>query len=117
MQTQTVSPQSLHAGAPVTAMALELVATFGRATGIFSPRHVSESLGLSLPTLWRMRQRREFPDPIQLSPGRKGYTSAMLGEWLESRSNPTDDRSARPTKPVRAKSTPKGRTRAKRPRR
>lgn len=54
---------------------------------ILSPRELRETLGdLSPTTVWRMRRRGEFPEPIRLSPGRVGYRRADVAAWLEQRS-------------------------------
>jgi prophage regulatory protein len=54
---------------------------------ILSPRELRETLGdLSSTTVWRMRRRGEFPEPIRLSPGRVGYRRADVAAWLEQRS-------------------------------
>ncbi len=61
---------------------------------ILSPRAVAKLLGLSVVTIWRMREakplrsgqaRQKFPEPIQLSPGRIGWRRADIERWLEQR--------------------------------
>ena len=39
----------------------------------YSERQLLGRLGYSRATLWRQRKRGAFPDPVQISPGRKGY--------------------------------------------
>lgn len=51
-----------------------------------SPTQVSLKVGLSKPTIWRMRRQGDFPAPMQLSPGRIGWTRGAIDSWLESRS-------------------------------
>lgn len=53
---------------------------------VVSPRLVAELLGhISLTTLWRMRQRGEFPEPVRLSPGRCGWRRTDIEAWLTER--------------------------------
>jgi prophage regulatory protein len=52
---------------------------------VLSPRLLARALGCSLPTLWRMRQRGELPEPLRLSPGRVGWREADIVAWLEAR--------------------------------
>jgi predicted DNA-binding transcriptional regulator AlpA len=41
--------------------------------------------GLSLPTLWRMRQKGTFPEPVRVSPGRVAWYADEIDEWIASR--------------------------------
>ena len=41
--------------------------------------------GLSSATIYRMVARGEFPRPVQLSPGRTGWRTDEIEEWLASR--------------------------------
>lgn len=41
--------------------------------------------GLAFSTIWRMRQRGEFPEPVQLSPNRVGWRRADIDAWLAAR--------------------------------
>ena len=59
--------------------------TTTQAPDVLREREVRRRTGLSGPTLWRARQRGEFPQPIQLSPGRKGYLRVEVERWLEQR--------------------------------
>ena len=52
---------------------------------ILSPRQISDVLGLSLCTLWRMRRRGELPDPIRISAGRVGWRESDVLAWLKQR--------------------------------
>ena len=55
---------------------------------ILSPRELRDTLDdLSPTTVWRMRRRGEFPEPIRLSPGRVGYRRADVEAWIEQRSS------------------------------
>ena len=52
---------------------------------ILSPHQLSELTGLSPTTLWRMRRRGDLPEPIRLSPGRVGWSAAVIEKWLATR--------------------------------
>jgi prophage regulatory protein len=52
---------------------------------VLSPRVVEARLGIDATTIWRMRRRNEFPQPIRLSPGRVGYRRADIEAWIASR--------------------------------
>jgi predicted DNA-binding transcriptional regulator AlpA len=56
---------------------------------ILSPRTVEAKLGLDATTIWRMRRRQEFPEPISLSPGRKGYLRRDVEAGLTARATNT----------------------------
>ena len=42
--------------------------------------------GMSKPTVWRMRRRGEFPEPVRISPGRVAWFSDEIDAWIASRS-------------------------------
>ena len=46
---------------------------------------VRAKTGLSTTTIWRLRRRGEFPNPIQLSPGCVAWREADLEAWIASR--------------------------------
>jgi prophage regulatory protein len=52
---------------------------------IIRPKPLAKQLGVSTTTLWRMRNRHEFPEPIQISPGAKGWRQSDIAQWLASR--------------------------------
>lgn len=52
---------------------------------ILRPRELAERIGLSLTTIWRLRQRGELPEPIRLSPGCVGWRLSDIDAWLASR--------------------------------
>ena len=52
---------------------------------IYSPRDVQQRTTLSGTTIWRLRQQRKFPEPVELSPGRKGYRQSDIEQWLATR--------------------------------
>jgi predicted DNA-binding transcriptional regulator AlpA len=52
---------------------------------VIRPRQLAANLGVSTVTLWRMRQRRELPEPIVISSGAKGWRRAAIEEWLNAK--------------------------------
>lgn len=57
---------------------------------ILRPRRLAEHLGVSLTTLWRMRQRGELPRPIRISAGAVGWRLSKIEAWLSEREQPQD---------------------------
>ena len=57
---------------------------------VLSRLQVANILGVSLPTLWRMVNRRAFPRPIRISPGRVGWRASTVRDWLADRSHGED---------------------------
>ena len=53
--------------------------------GIYRPRELSVLVGLSQATIWRMRQRGEFPEPVKLSRGATGWPDAIVQKWISER--------------------------------
>lgn len=49
-------------------------------------KQLTKLVGLSQPTIFRLRQRGDFPKPIELSPGAKGYLLSDIESWLKHRS-------------------------------
>ena len=49
---------------------------------------VARITGLSKATIYRLRERGEFPQPVQLSPRCVGWRVKDIEEWLEARSAP-----------------------------
>ena len=45
---------------------------------------VGHITSLSRTTRWRLRQRRKFPDPDEISPGRKATLLSKIQAWMES---------------------------------
>jgi predicted DNA-binding transcriptional regulator AlpA len=52
---------------------------------IVSSREARIITGLSATTMWRERRHKRFPEPVQLSPHRKGYVASELYAWLQAR--------------------------------
>ena len=47
--------------------------------------HVVKRVGVSGATIWRMRRRGEFPEPLHLSPGCVGWLDSDIVKWLATR--------------------------------
>ena len=58
---------------------------------VLSRLQVANILGVSLPTLWRMVNRRALPRPIRISPGRVGWRASTVRDWLADRSHDGED--------------------------
>lgn len=69
---------------------------------ILSPAAVAKLLGVSKPTVWRLRRAGNFPAPISLSPGRVGFRASDIGEWLASRKTVGCKTNSDPTAPKSA---------------
>jgi prophage regulatory protein len=54
-------------------------------TRIYRPRDLADRLGISTTTIWRMRRRGEFPEPMRISPGAVGWPHGVLEQWLADR--------------------------------
>lgn len=52
---------------------------------ILSPRQISQRLGLSKTTIWRLQRAGKFPAPVRLSPGRVGWRESVIDGWLRDR--------------------------------
>ncbi len=52
---------------------------------ILKPMDVTEKVGLSRVTIWRMERAGTFPKRVNLSPGRVGWKSDEIDEWIETR--------------------------------
>lgn len=52
---------------------------------ILSAKEVTNKIGLSRTTIWRMERKGDFPQRIILSPGRVGWNSDEIDDWLETR--------------------------------
>lgn len=46
------------------------------------PNEVRDLLQVSEPTLWRMRQKQGFPDPVPLTRRKVVYRRAEVATWL-----------------------------------
>lgn len=54
-------------------------------TRLLRPAVVADRIAVSLPTLWRMRRRGDFPQPIKLSPGTVAWKEADIEAWIAQR--------------------------------
>ncbi len=52
---------------------------------VLRPYVVREKTGLSEPTIWRLRQRGDFPTPIRLTARLIGYRAEEIEAWLAAR--------------------------------
>ena len=50
-----------------------------------SRKDTAESLGLSLSLVQQLTREGDFPNTVQLSPGRVGYRTVDVEEWLAAR--------------------------------
>ena len=46
---------------------------------------VQSRVGLSAPTIWRMRRAGTFPQPVQISPGLVGWVRTEIDQWVADR--------------------------------
>jgi prophage regulatory protein len=60
-------------------------AAYDPTADIIRPAHVKAATGLSTVTIWRLRRRGLFPNPIQLSPGAVGWKRSTIEAWLGER--------------------------------
>jgi prophage regulatory protein len=61
------------------------VSTYLSSFRILSVRQVSEVIGLSRATIWRLGRRGDFPKAVALSPGRVGWPEHAVRAWLQQR--------------------------------
>ena len=61
---------------------------------IVRPTEMAQRLGVSRSTLWRMRRRAEFPEPLRISAGAVGWREATIREWFDHRDQEVVRRSA-----------------------
>ncbi|QFU16563.1 helix-turn-helix transcriptional regulator [Microvirga thermotolerans] len=46
------------------------------------PKEVYQLVRLSEATVWRMRRKKKFPDPISISDGRVAYRESEVVAWI-----------------------------------
>jgi predicted DNA-binding transcriptional regulator AlpA len=46
---------------------------------------VHRRVELSRATLWRLRKQKLFPDPVQVSPGRRLWSEQSINDWIAKR--------------------------------
>lgn len=54
-------------------------------TRLLRPSAVAARIGLSIPTIWRLRRRGDFPAPIRLSVGAIAFREADIEAWIKQR--------------------------------
>jgi prophage regulatory protein len=52
---------------------------------VLTLKEVAERTSLPRTTIWRRRRADDFPEPIQLSPGRIGWPEEEIDGWLAER--------------------------------
>lgn len=52
---------------------------------LLTERQLLTKLNISRATLWRKVRSGEFPPPVQISIGRKGWKESDVAEWIDSR--------------------------------
>ena len=62
-------------------------AGYDPASDIVRPRHLPQAAGISQKTAWKLRRAGKFPEPIQLTPGAKGWRRAAIEQWIEQRAS------------------------------
>jgi prophage regulatory protein len=54
---------------------------------ILRKREVSQRVGLSAVTIWRLEKAGKFPSRVQLGPRCVGWKEEEINQWIESRPN------------------------------
>lgn len=52
---------------------------------IIRAKELAESLGISIPTLWRMEKKEELPPKIKISDRVSGWRESDIENWLSDR--------------------------------
>jgi predicted DNA-binding transcriptional regulator AlpA len=55
---------------------------------IYRPHRLAALLDIDATTLWRWRKAGIVPPPVEIGPGIRGWTEAMVGEMLQRRQDP-----------------------------
>jgi len=58
---------------------------------LIRPKALSEQLGVSIPTLYRLMKKPEFPDKIRISSQAIGFRESEISEWMESQREPSTE--------------------------
>ena len=64
---------------------------------ILRPAELAERLSVSRATLWRMRRRKEIPEPLRISRGGVGWRESTFEHWLNEREVEVSAGNERPT--------------------
>jgi prophage regulatory protein len=54
---------------------------------LLRPSIVAARIGLSIPTIWRLRRAGDFPTPIRISKGAIGFLETDIDQWIADRAN------------------------------
>ena len=73
---------------------------------VLSKRELTEMVGLSYPTVWRMMRRGQFPKPVPLSENRVGWLETEVADWLAGRVDARDTGVVNMRQPPRRKREP-----------
>lgn len=56
---------------------------------LLRPKNLCDKLGVSIPTLYRLIKKPEFPDKIRISSQAIGFRESEIDEWLNSQREPS----------------------------
>lgn len=52
---------------------------------LLRPEQLADELGVSTTSLWRWRQKGDFPKPIKLGPRLIGWERSVIDSWLNGK--------------------------------
>ncbi len=58
---------------------------------LIRPNALAEKLGVSIPTLYRLMKKPEFPDKIRISSQAIGFRESEISAWMESQREPSTE--------------------------
>lgn len=58
---------------------------------LIRPKSLAKSLGVSIPTLYRLMKKPEFPDKIRISSQAIGFRESEISAWMESQREPSTE--------------------------
>lgn len=58
---------------------------------LIRPNSLAEKLGVSIPTLYRLMKKPEFPDKIRISSQAIGFRESEISDWMESKKEPSTE--------------------------
>lgn len=56
---------------------------------LLRPKNLCDKLGVSIPTLYRLMKKPEFPDKIRISSQAIGFRESEIDEWLNNQREPS----------------------------
>jgi prophage regulatory protein len=62
----------------------------GTPTRMIGMPTVKDRVSLSEATIWRLRKKFLFPEPVRLSPGRVAWKESDIENWLAERARETE---------------------------